>query len=180
MGLSIIDWFLIWVILEINIYSILRIFFNKIEYTIFYFFPQSFSSIILLWVSIINNNFMIKTIIFIIIIIKIGIYPFFWWFLLLIKKINSILKIILLTVQKILPSLLMFSINYAFYIIILVSNLLITIYISKIRRLDKIFILRTSVNRGWILLILKFSLNLWFFLLNNLFFNYKWNKIYTE
>lgn len=184
------SWFIIWIGLEINIFSFIPLMSenkNKLnsEASLKYFIIQSIASIIILIrilsELILNNSiellrtpqsYLFRSALF----IKLGIAPFHFWFPEIIEGINWFNTLILLTWQKLAPFVILiynFNINLYYRVIIIRSILLRGILRWNQTNFKKILVYSSINHIGWILRII--FLNKTFFLIYFLF--YRLNSI---
>ena len=163
--------FLIWILLELNIIRFLPIISSKehieIENSIKYFLIQRWASVIFLisfffFILFINN---INYIIIFRIFLKLGVAPFHIWFISILKTRSLFILIILSTIQKIIPLVILSNISIRFdliYMIILINTIFLLIILSRIINLNKILAVSSINNIIWILFRIIFSLKLIF------------------
>lgn len=163
--------FLIWILLELNIIRFLPIISSKehieIENSIKYFLIQRWASVIFL-ISFFFFNLFINNINYIIIFrifLKLGVAPFHIWFISILKTRSLFILIILSTIQKIIPLVVLSNISIRFdliYIIIFINTIFLLIILSRIINLNKILAVSSINNIIWILFRIIFSLKLIF------------------
>lgn len=163
--------FLIWILLELNIIRFLPIISSKehieIENSIKYFLIQRWASVIFL-ISFFFFNLFINNINYIIIFrifLKLGVAPFHIWFISILKTRSLFILIILSTIQKIIPLVILSNISIRFdliYMIILINTIFLLIILSRIINLNKILAVSSINNIIWILFRIIFSLKLIF------------------
>lgn len=163
--------FLIWILLELNIIRFLPIISSKehieIENSIKYFLIQRWASVIFL-ISFFFLNLFINNINYIIIFrifLKLGVAPFHIWFISILKTRSLFILIILSTIQKIIPLVILSNISIRFdliYIIIFINTIFLLIILSRIINLNKILAVSSINNIIWILFRIIFSLKLIF------------------
>ena len=163
--------FLIWILLELNIIRFLPIISSKehieIENSIKYFLIQRWASVIFL-ISFFFLNLFINNINYIIIFrifLKLGVAPFHIWFISILKTRSLFILIILSTIQKIIPLVILSNISIRFdliYMIILINTIFLLIILSRIINLNKILAVSSINNIIWILFRIIFSLKLIF------------------
>nr|WKW89308.1 NADH dehydrogenase subunit 2 [Scirtothrips hansoni] len=119
LGLSSNSFLMIWMAMEINLFSFIPLMSMKTEQTseksmIIYFLIQSISSMIIfvsvIFFSILCNQLLsvLNMMIFLGLFMKMGMFPFHFWVISMIENISWTNCFILLTIQKILPLTLMF------------------------------------------------------------------------
>ena len=176
--------------LELNILSFLPIISSKINFelenAIKYFLVQSWASIIFLlrffFLNYMNNLYLLMIIS---IFMKLGIAPFHIWFISILKTSSIYILIILSSIQKIIPLLILrnIKINLFFLLIFLLLNIFFTIIIlPSTISLNKILALSSINNIGWIIIRIIISNKLFFIfvyihLLIGFFILYKTYKI---
>lgn len=166
------SWFSQWIIIEINLISFLRllIFDKKIDssISISYYLIQSFNSYIFIMISINLNfiNFYIDSIFSFIInlrlLTKIGLPPFYLWYIKIIKNLNWINLFYLITIQKIIPLIIISNLINFKEIILAKFNILNLLLISFFRALLglqnlnlKILIAYSSIIQiSWIIILI--------------------------
>ena len=163
--------FLIWILLELNMIRFLPIISSKehieIENSIKYFLIQRWASVIFLIRFFLLNLFLNNMYILIIfrIFIKLGVTPFHIWFISILKTRSLFILIILSTIQKIIPLIILSNLSIKFeilYIIIFFNILTFLIILSRIININKILAVSSIINIIWILFRIIFSLKLIF------------------
>ena len=163
--------FLIWILLELNMIRFLPIISSKehieIENSIKYFLIQRWASVIFLIRFFLLNLFLNNMYILIIfrIFIKLGVTPFHIWFISILKTRSLFILIILSTIQKIIPLIILSNLSIKFeilYIIIFFNILTFLIILSRIININKILAVSSMINIIWILFRIIFSLKLIF------------------
>ena len=171
--------FLIWILLELNIISFLPIISSKehieIENSIKYFLIQRWASIIFLRRFFFFNLFLNNIYIVIIfrIFIKLGVAPFHIWFISILKTRSLFILIILSTIQKIIPLIILNNLIIKFeilYVIIFLNIIVFLIILSRIININKILAVSSIRNIIWILFRIIFSLKLIFLFIIIYFF----------
>ena len=150
---------IIWVRLELNILRFLPIItsreYSPIENSIKYFLIQRVASIfyiICILLCLIKYSFILELFIFIRIMVKLGAAPFHRWFLSLSKTLNLFTLILISTIQKIIPIVILSSLNLTNSIIIYVCVITVfVIFYSSLLllRLIKILALSSINNLLW-------------------------------
>lgn len=161
------DWFMIWLGLEINIIMFIIIIFERyrifnVESCLKYFFIQSLGSavfIILFYIYKVHLDFILCLILG----YKIGAGPFYYWFPSICKGISWMSCFILISIQKLIPLILIrIFISWMFFFIIVV-RLIIGVFGSFNQKDLKLLIAYSSVyHLGWILLCIVIGRNYWF------------------
>lgn len=168
-----------WIGLEINLLSFIPLIIDTnnlmtTEATLKYFLNQVIASLILLFIIIflINNNLLLffnkfnqlYLLIFIrTILIKRGAAPFHFWLPQVIDKIRWINNLILITIQKVAPIVILsYILNTSFIIIIVVINIIV----RALRGFNQVSLRKiiafSSINHiGWIIIALNFNETLW-------------------
>ena len=163
--------FLIWILLELNMIRFLPIISSKehieIENSIKYFLIQRWASVIFLIRFFLLNLFLNNMYILIIfrIFMKLGVTPFHIWFISILKTRSLFILIILSTIQKIIPLIILSNLSIKFeilYIIIFFNILTFLIILSRIININKILAVSSMINIIWILFRIIFSLKLIF------------------
>uniref|UniRef100_A0AAU7LKM4 NADH-ubiquinone oxidoreductase chain 2 n=1 Tax=Syrbatus sp. 2 RRMO-2024a TaxID=3154168 RepID=A0AAU7LKM4_9COLE len=164
------SWFGMWLGMEMNLmFFIAMLNFNMNKYTseisIKYFFIQSISSMILLYMFM--YMYMYKSILEnltfnLIILLKMGSAPFHFWFIEISSKLNWNNYFLLISWQKINP---MIILNYSlmFYIIftIVFMNLIVSLMSINQNNLKKIISFSSINNMSWMLSMLMLNEMLW-------------------
>ena len=97
--------------------------------------------------------------------LKLGVAPFHIWFISILKTRSLFILIILSTIQKIIPLVILSNISIRFdliYMIILINTIFLLIILSRIINLNKILAVSSINNIIWILFRIIFSLKLIF------------------
>nr|ALO76549.1 NADH deshydrogenase subunit 2 [Aderidae sp. GENSP01] len=177
-SISSISWFTMWMGLEINLMAIipLMVMINNSyssEASMKYFITQTFASMILIFSImnlLINNEFMNFKSIFINIIniallTKLGMAPFHFWFPEVIQGLNWLNSLIILTIQKITPFMIIMSIhmqNIIFQFSIFSSLIISTISSINQTSLRKILAYSSINHLAWMMTISMNSFSTWF------------------
>ena len=151
---------IIWIRLEINILRFLPIISSglniELENSVKYFIIQSWASIIFLirffFCNYLFNNFYLLLIISIF--IKLGIAPFHTWFISILKTCSLYILIILSTIQKIIPLIILNNIYINFilyYIRIFLTIVFILLILSRVINLNKLLALSSLGNILWLI-----------------------------
>nr|QVV23852.1 NADH dehydrogenase subunit 2 [Hyalomma asiaticum] len=162
-------WFIYWLLMEINLMAFIPIMNNyKMKNylsMIVYFVIQSFSSSLFFLSSfmfMLNETPLFLNILNIAILIKLSIIPFHYWILLMSESLDFFPLFILLTMQKIIPLLIIekFMTNLSLYFTMF-STILSSIFMMKLKLVKKIMILSSISHLGWILSMIFFKINFW-------------------
>jgi len=147
----------------------LTLFIKNKKIIFLYFFTQAIASFLII-ISIIFNYILIRNfslinlIIIIGLLIKLGLPPFHFWFPIISIYIDWNIILILFSIQKIIPFIIISLINlHSFYFIIIITLTIIIppIIIFKIINLKKL-IAYSSINQiGWMLFIIIVSSKIW-------------------
>ena len=164
---------IIWVRLELNILRFLPIItsseYSPIENSIKYFLIQRIASIIYIicvLLCLIKFNSILETFIIIRIIIKLGAAPFHGWFLSLSKSVRLFVLLLISTVQKIIPILIVRNLNLFNTIIIFVCSItFFVIFYNSIILLNLIKILALSGINNLVWLLVRMITRIQFFYL---------------
>ena len=151
---------IIWIRLEINILRFLPIISSglniELENSVKYFIIQRWASIIFLirffFCNYLFNRFYLLLIIRIF--IKLGISPFHTWFISILKTCSLYILIILSTIQKLIPLIILNNIyiNYKiFYLRILLTIIFILLILSSVINLNKLLALSSLGNILWLI-----------------------------
>lgn len=169
----------VWIGLEINLLSFIPLIINRnnlitTEAALKYFLNQVLASLVLLFliIFIINNFYLIFfnkiyyqliNLIICTILIKIGAAPFHFWLPQVINKIRWINNLILITIQKIAPMIILcYIIKTNFLISIIILNIIIrTIRGFNQTSLRKIIAFSSINHMGWIFTRLIFNESIW-------------------
>jgi NADH-ubiquinone oxidoreductase chain 2 len=164
------NWLIMWIGLELNLFSIIPIFNIKsniysIESTIKYFLIQAFASILLLIFLLNKSIFFIKNyniLIIIPLLIKLRLIPFHLWLPSIIEGLNWFACLLIITWQKIAPiiiiSYLYLNKTLLMLILIILLNSIFGINQNSIR---KILAISSINNSSWIIFIIIINENLW-------------------
>nr|APX40525.1 NADH dehydrogenase subunit 2 [Chaetocnema tibialis] len=200
-SISAYNWFSMWMGLEINLLSIIPLFkSNKsvypVEASLKYFITQTLASILILFSIIFlmtNNEFLNNYNYFLMmgmnsaLLTKLGAAPFHSWFPEVSEGLNWINNLILLTWQKIAPSiLLMYNINTTYFIMIIIfCSLIGGIYGINQISLRKILVYSSINHISWMLSSMFFFKTIWmtYFMIysiinTNIIFIFKFLNIY--
>ena len=151
---------IIWIRLEINILRFLPIISSglniELENSVKYFIIQRWASIIFLirffFCNYLFNRF--YTLLIIRIFIKLGISPFHTWFISILKTCSLFILIILSTVQKLIPLIILNNIyiNFnLFYFRIIITIIFILFILSSVINLNKLLALSSLGNILWLI-----------------------------
>nr|YP_009992050.1 NADH dehydrogenase subunit 2 [Rhipicephalus appendiculatus]QNN85521.1 NADH dehydrogenase subunit 2 [Rhipicephalus appendiculatus] len=163
------SWFIFWLMMEINMMSFIPILNNfkmkNYNAMITYFIVQSFSSslffISAFQYNLFNLNFFFN-LINISILIKMGVIPFHFWMIMLSESLTYFSLFILLTIQKIMPLLIIEKfINTSLTILFVLSSLTASILAMKYKMMKKILIFSSISHQGWILCLIAKKINFW-------------------
>uniref|UniRef100_A0AAU7YSK9 NADH-ubiquinone oxidoreductase chain 2 n=1 Tax=Pheidole spathifera TaxID=615503 RepID=A0AAU7YSK9_9HYME len=166
------DFFMIWLILEINNFLFicaLNLSMNNKKMIFFYFLIQIMASFIIMF-SIIFNNLLIKNnfMIFMLIsalMMKLSIPPFHLWLPLMAKSLPWNMLLILLTLQKIIPFYMMSLIHLPsplLYMIIIICSILPPYIMLNLTNF-KMLMAYSSINQSsWMILLIYFKTIIWF------------------
>nr|WGO57990.1 NADH dehydrogenase subunit 2 [Pseudoglomeris magnifica] len=183
MGLSITmssnSWLGAWMGLEINMLSFIPLMSDDnnlltTEASLKYFLIQAMASSILLFLvmstSFIENMFtmyfsLTKTFLTIPLLLKSGVAPMHWWFPSVMEGLSWLNCLILLTIQKIAPFMLLsytliFN-NYFLHLIVIISVMVGAIGGLNQTSMRKIISYSSINHLGWLLIAMKLSENLW-------------------
>nr|WHL46474.1 NADH dehydrogenase subunit 2 [Phalera takasagoensis] len=172
------SWLGCWIGLEINLLSFIPIISNSFnlfasEASLKYFLTQSIASINFLFSILMNmilmKNFEMNLIISIMmnssLLMKMGSVPFHFWFPIIIEGLSWFNSFILMTWQKISPTILLsYYFNSNFIMIIIISNIVIgAIGGLNQTSLRKLLTFSSINNLGWMIMAILISENLWMF-----------------
>nr|YP_010735468.1 NADH dehydrogenase subunit 2 [Rhipicephalus rutilus]WEI30802.1 NADH dehydrogenase subunit 2 [Rhipicephalus rutilus] len=164
------SWFIFWLMMEINMMSFIPIMneFKLKNYNsmIMYFIIQSFSSSLFFISSFqysLLNMELFLGLINISILIKLGVIPFHFWLILISESLNFNSLLILLTIQKIIPLLIIEKfMNKLMIPLFVLSSLMASILAMKYKMMKKILIFSSISHQGWILCLIAKKMNFWF------------------
>nr|YP_010308876.1 NADH dehydrogenase subunit 2 [Rhipicephalus camicasi]UMB51147.1 NADH dehydrogenase subunit 2 [Rhipicephalus camicasi] len=164
------SWFIFWLMMEINMMSFIPIMneFKLKNYNsmIMYFIIQSFSSSLFFMSSFqysLLNVELFLNLINISILIKLGVIPFHFWLMLISESLNFNSLLILLTIQKIIPLLIIEKfLNNLMMPLFVLSSLMASILAMKYKLMKKILIFSSISHQGWILCLIAKKMNFWF------------------
>nr|UYX57264.1 NADH dehydrogenase subunit 2 [Rhipicephalus linnaei] len=164
------SWFIFWLMMEINMMSFIPIMneFKLKNYNsmIMYFIIQSFSSSLFFISSFqysLFNTELFLSLINISILIKLGVIPFHFWLMLISESLNFNSLLILLTIQKIIPLLIIEKfLNKMMIPLFVLSSLMASILAMKYKLMKKILIFSSISHQGWILCLIAKKVNFWF------------------
>ena len=150
----------IWIRLEINILSFLPIISSglniELENSVKYFLIQRWASIIFLmryfFCNYLFNSFYLLLIMSIL--IKLGVSPFHTWFISILKSCSLYILILLSTVQKIIPLIILNNIYIninLLYFCIFITIIFLLIILSRVINLNKLLALSSLGNILWLL-----------------------------
>nr|YP_009117187.1 NADH dehydrogenase subunit 2 [Neoscona theisi]AJE26543.1 NADH dehydrogenase subunit 2 [Neoscona theisi] len=156
MTLSSNDWVLIWVGLEINMMSFIALMFIRsskgVEACMKYFFIQSLGSGILMMMFY-SEFFWFDYVVLAVLSYKIGGGPFFFWFPSLCESLEWGSCFLLMTIQKILPLLLIsFLVSMFLWIIILISIVVGALGSMNQKSMKRLMAYSSIHHIGWILM----------------------------
>nr|YP_010924988.1 NADH dehydrogenase subunit 2 [Vespula rufa]WKC15403.1 NADH dehydrogenase subunit 2 [Vespula rufa] len=163
----------LWIMMEINtlmLISLMALKSKSFKATFNFFVIQSISSLMLIVLFIVMNNFysysMFNFIMAMTFMLKLGMFPFFFWPPLINKNIDWILIFIMSTSQKLIPLLMinqyinLINNKLFFYLIlwsILISSLISTMMNYNELNLKKILTFSSLNHLSWMILILMFD-----------------------
>nr|WGO57470.1 NADH dehydrogenase subunit 2 [Perisphaerus sp. 3 ZQW-2023b] len=194
------SWLGAWMGLEINMLSFIPLMSNdnnilSTEASLKYFLIQALASSILLFLIIsssFNENMFLmysslsKTFLVTPLLLKSGVAPMHWWFPSVMEGLSWMNCLILLTIQKMPPLMLLsYSItfnNYLFFIVIVISVMVGAIGGLNQTSLRKIITYSSINHLGWLLIAMKLSENMWisYFLIYSLLTSTIISIIYTS
>nr|AKK32531.1 NADH dehydrogenase subunit 2 [Oncylocotis sp. PJ-2015] len=159
-----------WMSLEINMMAFIPLILNYKNYNssknmMIYFIIQTISSIIFLF-SVINNLYFNNKIIYLIMMIslfmKLGMPPFHSWILVMINKISWYNLLILLTLQKIIPMMILsYIMKNEIMILLVISSLMSAIGGINQNNLMKMMTYSSMNHISWMNLSMLFESNMW-------------------
>lgn len=158
------DWFIIWLGLEVNIISFIRIIYRRnilrVEACLKYFFVQRLGSVMLLLLFFSRN--LVDWLSCLVLRYKMGGAPFYYWFPSVCERIRWFSCFILISLQKIIPLIVMGYITSIILWVVLVLRMLVGAFGSfnqvKLRRL----LTYSSIHHiGWLILCLVIDRSVW-------------------
>nr|ATN23491.1 NADH dehydrogenase subunit 2 [Lema sp. EMHAU-15071010] len=177
LAISSYSWLGIWMGLEINLLSILPLMANSnniypSESALKYFISQVISSIFLLFSLIlmmktfellINKTLYLEILFDSALLTKMGAAPFHFWFPEVMEGLNWSMNLIMLTIQKIAPMIiLMYFCNYYFIILIILTSAMISSFLGLNQFSLRKIMAYSSINHlAWMLSALMYSNMLW-------------------
>nr|AXS65701.1 NADH dehydrogenase subunit 2 [Curculionoidea sp. 1 KM-2017] len=195
-SISSLSWMTAWMGLEINLLSILPLMKSKkfsysSESTIKYFIIQTIASMMFLFTIIsslnfypFNNNFLMQILFMICLLMKMGAAPFHFWMPEIASSLNWKILFIILTWQKLAPSIMISYINN--YHSILFISIIMSAIIGSIQGLNQICLRKlmsySSINHiSWMISNLMNSNKMWFmyfiiYSISNFFIIFMFNK----
>nr|UZA61300.1 NADH dehydrogenase subunit 2 [Rhynchothorax sp. JZ-2022] len=168
-GISSISWFSMWMSLEMNSMMFIPLMWlnsyqSQIESTMKYFLMQSISSMLLIGLSISMNlplylygvNMMFYMLFFTLL-LKIGMFPFLFWYVEVINKCTFLSMLLIMTVQKLLPivmmSYILYSMEYKILFILISFNALMGAVLGLNQTMiKKIMALSSVVHMSWLVM----------------------------
>nr|YP_010983062.1 NADH dehydrogenase subunit 2 [Rhipicephalus pumilio]WOH23046.1 NADH dehydrogenase subunit 2 [Rhipicephalus pumilio] len=163
------SWFIFWLMMEINMMSFIPIINNfklkNYNAMITYFIIQSFSSSLFFissfQYSLFNSEFFFG-LINISVLIKLGVIPFHFWLISISEFLTFYSLFILLTIQKIIPLLIIEKfMNLVMMPLYVLSSLMASIMAMKYKLMKKILIFSSISHQGWILCLIAKKMNFW-------------------
>nr|ALB38435.1 NADH dehydrogenase subunit 2 [Vespula germanica] len=178
MSLFLTNYIHLWIIMEINtlfLISLMSMYSKNFKSTFNFFIIQSISSLMLIMLMMIKNNFYSHTIfnvsLILVFFLKLGIFPFFFWPPLINMNLNWMLIFIMSTSQKLIP-LLIFNtffnqisnpnIMYMIISLSISSSLISTIMNYNETNFKKILTYSSTNHLSWMIFILIFDSSMFF------------------
>nr|YP_010535779.1 NADH dehydrogenase subunit 2 [Rhipicephalus simus]QLD97323.1 NADH dehydrogenase subunit 2 [Rhipicephalus simus]UYB78834.1 NADH dehydrogenase subunit 2 [Rhipicephalus simus] len=163
------SWFIFWLMMEINMMSFIPVIndFKLKNYNamITYFIIQSFSSSLFFISSFqysLFNSELFLGLINIAILIKLGVIPFHFWLIMISESLTFYTLFILLTIQKIIPLLIIEKfMNPLIMPLYVLSTLMASFMALKYKMMKKILIFSSISHQGWILCLIAKKMNFW-------------------
>lgn len=152
------SWLVIWILLELNTLSYCLMCFKETskEAMLKYFIVQTIASALLIF-----GSLMIPSLIILALILKLASAPFHYWFIDVCKKRSWVNNKILLTWQKLLPTLLTSYTAKGILIFFITASALVgSIFIINKKSLKEILALSSVFNLRWILVTITFNLKI--------------------
>lgn len=159
------DWFIIWLRLEINIFSFLLMirkkFSNRIESCVKYFFIQSLGSSLLI-IRFYRQIDFVNEVTSLILGYKIGAGPFFFWFPAICSNISWGSCFLLIRIQKIIPILLIsFYIRRIVWFIVIRRILIGALGIINQTNIKRLIAYSSIHHIGWLLVCVYINIYIW-------------------
>nr|BAG24176.1 NADH dehydrogenase subunit 2 [Ascoschoengastia sp. TATW-1] len=160
------SWIMIWVLLEISSISFITIMKEKYKNDgiLLYFLAQAVGSLMLLFSVIQNGMIMSGTIItgFMVtlgLMIKLGLIPFHQWYVLLGMEMELINLLMMMTIQKIAPLILMTWIMNNFNLLLfLLMSMSMALFIQMTQKfMKKLFIYSSIFQTSWVVMLMLLS-----------------------
>nr|YP_010564819.1 NADH dehydrogenase subunit 2 [Pycnogonum diceros]UZA61222.1 NADH dehydrogenase subunit 2 [Pycnogonum diceros] len=174
MAISSNSWFSIWISLEMNTMLFIMMLLNKknqqfIESAMKYFLIQTISSIILIFSSFyMNDNYLNKMMLIMMIsmIMKMGMFPFHFWYIEVLPKMKWMNVFMMMTLQKIIPMMLMMYIMKKINLTMMFSLIMINVIISSINMMNQTNMKKimgfSSMNQmGWMVMSMMMNTMTW-------------------
>jgi len=175
---SSVQWFIVWIFLEINTLSICFLFSKdlskgklKLIFVVIYYSVQVFSSLLIL-ISVIKCEFLLfqnsDFLLLIGVLIKMGLWPFHSWYLKIIYRleINFDSLWIMITWQKLLPLfIILFSTLLhveSFLLVLVILNLILSlIYLKNVLNIKSVLGFSSINSNRWLIILVFFSIIIW-------------------
>nr|YP_010329401.1 NADH dehydrogenase subunit 2 [Haemaphysalis campanulata]UNO53832.1 NADH dehydrogenase subunit 2 [Haemaphysalis campanulata] len=163
------NWFIFWLMMEMNMMMFIPILKqNKMENCnsmITYFIIQSFASIMFFMGSMMmmfNFSIINSMLINIALMIKLAMIPFHSWLILISETLDYNSFMLILTIQKMIPLLIMNEmINSIVYYISIISLIFSSFMIFNLKLFKKILIFSSISHLSWMIIIMYSSSNFW-------------------
>nr|YP_007475015.1 NADH dehydrogenase subunit 2 [Amblyomma cajennense]AFU55264.1 NADH dehydrogenase subunit 2 [Amblyomma cajennense] len=163
------SWFILWLMMEMNLLIFISILnkkkMNNSNLMVSYFVIQSFSSTIFFWGSLnflIFQMFLFKMIMNISMLIKLAVVPFHFWLTSLSEMIDFSSLWVILTMQKMIPLIVLYTYNVEIIIMFAaISSIIGSILALNSKTIKKILIFSSISHQGWMISLILMKSNFW-------------------
>nr|YP_009332010.1 NADH dehydrogenase subunit 2 [Amblyomma sculptum]APH07707.1 NADH dehydrogenase subunit 2 [Amblyomma sculptum] len=163
------SWFILWLMMEMNLLIFISILnkkkMNNSNLMVSYFVIQSFSSTIFFFSSLnflIFQMFLFKMIMSISMLIKLAVVPFHFWLTSLSEMIDFSSLWVILTMQKMIPLIVLYTYNVEIIIMFAaISSIIGSILALNSKTIKKILIFSSISHQGWMISLILMKSNFW-------------------
>nr|YP_010535376.1 NADH dehydrogenase subunit 2 [Amblyomma maculatum]UYB77937.1 NADH dehydrogenase subunit 2 [Amblyomma maculatum] len=163
------SWFIFWLMMELNLLMFMPLMSNKKKNSsnsmISYFIIQSFSSSLFIMSALymyMYNQISFQIIMIIAMLMKLAVIPFHFWLTSLSELIEFSSLCIILTLQKMIPLLILFNIQMNFIIMFIIfSAIFSSIFAINSKTIKKILIFSSISHQSWIMTLMIAKSNFW-------------------
>nr|WEF75027.1 NADH dehydrogenase subunit 2 [Amblyomma sculptum] len=163
------SWFILWLMMEMNLLIFISILnkkkMNNSNLMVSYFVIQSFSSTIFFFSSLnflIFQMFLFKMIMNISMLIKLAVIPFHFWLTSLSEMIDFSSLWVILTMQKMIPLIVLYTYNVEIIIMFAaISSIIGSILALNSKTIKKILIFSSISHQGWMISLILMKSNFW-------------------